>query len=104
GNAEIERPRFLQRDRQLVRSGKGRRLMPSTKRRPRSAKRPDAKPARVYNVHPDTLDFRDRMYEPSLAAGRLPPVPLAEWQKLPLPVLDQGSDGACTGFALATVV
>lgn len=78
--------------------------MPKTQRRPAARKRPRTESSRVYNAHPDTLDFRDRMYEPSLAAVRLPAVPLSDWQKLRLPVLDQGPDGACTGFALATVV
>lgn len=54
---------------------------------------------RVLNVVSDTPDFRDRMYEPALiqlkaslpAGGRLK-------------ILDQGREGACTGFGLAAVV
>ena len=47
----------------------------------------------------DPPDFRDRAYRPSL--GRLP-------DKLDPPaklrVLDQGQEGACTGFGLAAVI
>ncbi len=55
------------------------------------------------DVHPDPLDFRDRMYEPTLVEvppGRL----LPNYQKYRVPILDQGQEGACTGFGLATVV
>ena len=31
-------------------------------------------------------------------------MPVTEWRKHKVPVLDQGDEGACTGFALATVV
>jgi hypothetical protein len=53
---------------------------------------------RVLNVRPDTPDIRDRYYEPALvqlashvdnSGGR---------------VLDQGTEGACTGFGLAAVI
>jgi hypothetical protein len=48
----------------------------------------------------DSLDFRDWIYEPAL-------VPLAE-SRLPkkswIEVLDQGTEGACTGFGLAGVI
>lgn len=51
---------------------------------------------------PDTLDFRDMMFEPTLI--NVPPrVDLKEYRRHRVPVLDQGSEGACTGFALATV-
>ena len=57
---------------------------------------------RVLNARPDGLDFRDQMYEPSLVE-----VPrcreLAEYQKAKVPLRDQGEEGACTGFGLATV-
>lgn len=54
-------------------------------------------------ARPDTVDFRDRMYVTSLV--EVPRVkPLAEYLSRKLPVLDQGQEGACTGFALATVV
>jgi hypothetical protein len=61
-----------------------------------------AAPRRIYNVRADALDFRDRMYVPSLIE-----VPtertLADYLLLDVPLLDQGSEGSCTGFALATV-
>lgn len=51
----------------------------------------------------DTLDFRDLMYTPTLVE-----VPayrtLADYRKARVPILDQGTEGACTGFGLATVV
>ena len=57
---------------------------------------------RTLDAMPDTLDFRDVMYSPTLM--EVPPVSdLDGFRKLKLPVLDQGSEGACTGFGLATV-
>ncbi len=54
---------------------------------------------RLLTVQPDLPDLRDRMYEPHLRqlADELPP---------PAPpfILDQGPEGACTGFALAAVI
>jgi hypothetical protein len=54
------------------------------------------------NARPDTVDFRDRMYVPTLVK-----VPterqLAEWQVAKVPIRDQGAEGACTGFGLAAV-
>lgn len=57
---------------------------------------------RVYNVRPDTLDFRDKMYEASLYEVPTE-IPLEEYQRWQVPILDQGQEGACTGFGLATV-
>lgn len=72
---------------------------------PRSAARAAPRPAppkRVLNVRPDTLDFRDLMYTPTLI--EVPThVPLEDYWAFQVPVLDQGSEGACTGFGLATV-
>ena len=52
------------------------------------------------NVVPDRLDLRDRPYLPAIAVA-----PAAEMRpKMALPVLDQGSTNACTGFALANAV
>ena len=50
----------------------------------------------------DVLDFRDQMYVPTLV--EVPPErPLAKYQSARIPILDQGQEGACTGFGLATV-
>jgi hypothetical protein len=55
------------------------------------------------DVRPDTVDLRDRLYVPHLQ-----PVPsrldLEAYTRLAVPVLDQGPEGACTGYALATVI
>jgi hypothetical protein len=74
-----------------------------------SAKRQRAKPAhkdtaekinKKLDAFPDKIDVRDWFYQPTLA-------PLPEQyihvDGLPL-VLDQGLEGACTGFALAAVI
>jgi hypothetical protein len=59
-------------------------------------------PVRVLNVRPDGLDFRDSMYTPTLVE-----VPirreLSDYRKANVPILDQGREGACTGYGLATV-
>lgn len=58
---------------------------------------------RKVNVRPDTLDFRDRMFAPTLV--EVPPVvDLREYRRFGAPILDQGTEGACTGFGLASVV
>jgi len=58
--------------------------------------------SRLLNARPDTLDFRDRMYEPTLV--EVPTrIDLARYRAFKVPILDQGSEGACTGFGLATV-
>lgn len=65
---------------------------------------PGAKPvaSRVLDALPDTLDFRDAMYVPALIS--VPPASdIDDYRRRGIPVLDQGSEGACTGFALATV-
>ena len=57
---------------------------------------------RKLDARPDTLDFRDLMYVPTLV--EVPThVPLDEYSEYEVPVLDQGKEGACTGFGLATV-
>ncbi|HVK58753.1 MAG TPA: C1 family peptidase, partial [Candidatus Kapabacteria bacterium] len=58
---------------------------------------------RVLDARPDTLDFRDLMYVPTLVEVQ-PEVRLTEYRKIGVPILDQGSEGACTGFGLASVV
>lgn len=64
--------------------------------------KPRKQPKRVLDVRPDTLDFRDKMYVPTLfeVPSR---IDLKEYEKWKVPILDQGSEGACTGFGLATV-
>lgn len=58
--------------------------------------------ARKLDARPDTLDFRDRMYEPTLV--EVPThIALEDYRKYKVPILDQGVEGACTGFGLATV-
>jgi len=54
---------------------------------------------RTLNVLGDPPDIRDRMYEPALVGLR----PSLE-SIVPDLVLDQGTEGACTGFGLAAVI
>lgn len=57
---------------------------------------------RVLDARPDTLDFRDQMYLPTLV--EVPThIPVQDWLQWQVPVLDQGREGACTGYGLATV-
>jgi hypothetical protein len=50
----------------------------------------------------DTVDFRDKIYVPTLI--EVPPrSSLEDYQGFKVPVLNQGQEGACTGFGLATV-
>ena len=56
---------------------------------------------RVLNVLPDATDLRDRIYEPALLDLALS----MDAPDLALnPVRDQGKEGACTGFALASAI
>ena len=57
---------------------------------------------RTLDARPDTLDFRDRMYEASLYEVPTE-IGLPEYRRWKVPILDQGTEGACTGFGLATV-
>ena len=57
---------------------------------------------RKLNARPDPIDFRDRMFEPTLI--EVPPrIQLAEYRRYGVPILNQGNEGACTGFGLATI-
>lgn len=55
---------------------------------------------RIRNVHPDTIDFRDLPFRPSVGTTPRPSV----FPAIPLPVKSQGETSACTGFALSLVV
>lgn len=56
--------------------------------------------ARSFDAVPDRVDIRDWFYRPGLA-----PIPdlVCNCDRVPQ-ILDQGSEGACTGFALAAVI
>ncbi len=54
---------------------------------------------RILNARKDTPDIRDRMYEPALIQLQ-PEID----NRSGTDVLDQGEEGACTGFGLAAVI
>lgn len=62
-----------------------------------------AKDKFILNVRPDPIDFRDRIYEPGLTQLEtiMPPPDLAGQN---ISVRNQGSEGSCTGQALAVVI
>ena len=62
-------------------------------------KKPKTPSARKFDALPDVPDYRDRWYAPTLA-------PLKHTLDAPKDahILDQGTEGACTGFGLAAVV
>lgn len=50
---------------------------------------------RKLNARPDPIDFRDRMFEPTLI--EVPPrIQLAEYMRYGVPVVNQGAEEACT--------
>jgi hypothetical protein len=69
-------------------------------RKPRST--PRRKKSRTLDARRDTLDFRDKMYVPTLVEVPMR-IDLNRYLGLDVPILDQGQEGACTGFGLATV-
>jgi predicted chitinase len=67
---------------------------------PRPSKKRSGGPQK--DARADTLDFRDLMYTPALI--EVPThIPLGDYLDYNVPILDQGNEGACTGFGLATV-
>jgi hypothetical protein len=75
--------------------------MAAKKSRPRKRSTP-ARVPRTLDARRDTLDFRDKMYVPTLV--EVPTrIDLDRYKAQRVPILDQGSEGACTGFGLATV-
>ena len=82
-------------------SGKPRR---SAKREGGRARRASQPVTRTLDARPDTLDFRDKMFEPTLVEVPGPAPAAATTARRKVPILDQGQEGACTGFGLATVV
>lgn len=57
---------------------------------------------RTFDVRRDMPDFPDMRFISTLA--EVPThIPASEHRKYKTPVLDQGSEGACTGFSLAAV-
>jgi len=67
-------------------------------KRPRQLQAKD----RRLTARPDTVDFRDLMYVPTLIeVGTC--LSLEDYRKARVPILDQGTEGACTGYGLATV-
>jgi len=57
----------------------------------------------VMDARRDTIDFRDLMYTPTLVEVPVR-IDLARFKEAGAPILNQGQEGACTGFGLATVV
>lgn len=57
----------------------------------------------ILDARPDTIDFRDKIYEPTLVEVPAK-IDLASYKAVGVPILNQGQEGACTGFGLATVV
>jgi hypothetical protein len=56
----------------------------------------------VTDARADVLDFRDSLYRPTMA--EVPPhIPIEDFQRYEVPILDQGRNNGCTGFTAATV-
>ena len=72
-----------------------------------SARAREARPKptdRRLNARPDTLDFRDLMYVPTLVEVRYRSCRSTTIARSACRSSTRGSEGACTGFGLATVV
>ncbi len=70
------------------------------KKSPASRKTSKLATLRTLDAFPDRIDIRDWMYQPTLSGL---PDTLVNCSAVPV-ILDQGSEGACTGFALSAVI
>jgi hypothetical protein len=70
------------------------------RREPERARRAGRRIARKLDAQPDRIDIRDWFYQPALIAL---PDQLVNCDQVPA-ILDQGNEGACTGYALAAVI
>ena len=66
---------------------------------------------RTFDARPDRIDLRDREYQPPLISlpEQYPPAEFIQsyfpdYAKQSELILDQGLEGACTGFGLAAVI
>src|SRR3989304_2871156 len=57
----------------------------------------------IFDAKKDPLDFRDRLYVPTLVEVPIR-IDLDKYKEAFIPILNQGNEGACTGFGLTTVV
>jgi hypothetical protein len=95
---------------QALGNGAAKSARPRAKAKSKTSAAKAAKPAaplkasdRRLTARPDTVDFRDLMYVPTLIeVGTC--LNLKDFQEMDAPILDQGTEGACTGFGLATVI
>lgn len=73
--------------------------IPKTVRKKAIEKSVEQKINRTLDAFPDKIDLRDWEYQPTLRAL---PDEIVNCQHVP-EILDQGTEGACTGFALAAI-
>ena len=116
-NGLADREAYYRRAKEVLKSafpaaaaGAGKRKPKESPLFPRGAESLPAAPKRAaaarqlskLDARPDAMDFRDLMYVPSLV--EVPSlIPLGDYLEHGVPILDQGSEGACTGYGLATV-
>src|SRR5262245_24133645 len=74
----------------------------ATMRPRKKGSEPRRRTRRTLDARRDTLDFRDKMYVPTLVEVPVR-IALDDYRDLGVPILNQGQEGACTGFGLATV-